>query len=150
MGRRERATETQASARARANAIAAQREDPMVVVPAPKTYAPKSIRNAHALLSDVLATCHERGWVYRNVAKGVAMPSDHAHREMVILTENDVVTLLGHVLPHYRPLVLTLYSTGLRWGEATALQVGDLDLDGAVATLRVPRAWKKDAGGSRY
>jgi integrase len=145
----QRATETQRSASARAKAIAAQRKDPSGVVPEPRTYAPKSIRNAHALLSDTLATAVERGWVHRNVAKGIAMPSDHAHTEMTILSENEFVTLLGHIPARYRPLVLTLYSTGLRWGEATALAIGDLDLDATTPTLRVTRAWKKAAQGSQ-
>jgi integrase len=146
----QRATETQRSLAARIKAIEAQRKDRSVVVPAPKTYAPKSIRNAHALLSDVLSTATELGHVHRNVARGIAMPSDHEHAEMTILSENEFVTLVGHVKPHYRPLVMTLYTTGLRWGEATALQVGDLDLDAIVPTLRVSRAWKKAAKGSEY
>jgi integrase len=146
----QRATETQRSAGARAKAIAAQRKDPTVVIPEPHTYAPKSIRNAHALLSDVLKTSIERGWVHRNVAYKVALPDDHEHEEMTILTENDVVTILGHIQPHYRTLVLTLFGTGLRWGEATALQVGDLNLDAPTPTLRVSRAWKKAALGSAY
>lgn len=146
----QRATETQRSRAARTKAITAQRKDPSVVVPEPRTYAPKSIRNAHALLSDVLKTSMERGHVHRNVAHKVPMPSDHEHVEMTILTENELVTLVGHIAEHYRPLVLTLYGTGLRWGEATALQVGDLDLDAVTPTLRVSRAWKKAARGSEY
>nr|BFF17096.1 hypothetical protein GCM10025730_06170 [Promicromonospora thailandica] len=51
--------------------------------------------------------------------------------------------------PYWQPLVQTLFETGLRWGEATALQVRDLDLKATDAagdpapTLRIERAWKK-------
>jgi integrase len=143
----QRAVETQRSAAARAKAITAQRRDPTVVVPAPRTYSPKSIRNAHALLSDALGAALDRGLVSRNVARGVQMPSDHEHAEMVILTEREFLHVLDELAPHYRPLVLTLYSTGLRWGEATALTPGDLDLDARVPTLHVVRSWKKGASG---
>lgn len=145
----QRAVETRQSHSRRLKAIAAQRANPEaeIVVPEPKTYSPKSIRNAHAILSDVLSGAVERGLVSRNVAKRVQMPTDHAHDGMVILTENEFVALIDHVAEHYQPLVLTLYSTGMRWGEATALTPGDLDLDTTVPTVRVSRGWKRaDAG----
>lgn len=37
--------------------------------------------------------------------------------------------------------------TGLRWSEITALQVGDLELDGPVPRLSVRRAWKRNLKG---
>lgn len=144
----QRAAETQSSARARRKAIAAQRKDPAVVVPEPVTYSPKSIRNAQSLLSQTLAHAVEHGWVTTNVAAGVPLPSDHEHEEMVTLTENEFVLLHAAITPHYRPLVLLLFATGLRWGEATALTPGDFDLDAPTPYLRVSRAWKKAATGS--
>lgn len=143
----QRTTETARSAAARRAAIAAQRKDPDVVVPAPAHWSPKSIRNAHAILSDALASAVAAGHIPSNVAKGVPMPSDHERDEMVTLTQDEAVRLLGAFDDWWRPLVATLYSTGLRWGEATALQVGDLDLDAPIPVLRVSRAWKKDDTG---
>jgi integrase len=144
----QRAQETQKSARTRARAITAQRQDPEVVVPEPETYSPKSIRNAHSLLSQTLADAMARGYVSTNVARAVPLPSDHEHDEMVFLSEAEFALLLDQIPEHYEPLVLTLFATGLRWGEATALTPGDLDLDAPTPLLRVSRAWKKAERGS--
>lgn len=144
----QRATETQRSKAKRARAIAAQRTDPTVVVPEPVTYSPKSIRNAQSLLSQVLASAIKRGHITVNVAEAVPLPTDHEHDEMVTLTENEFVLLHAQIPTHYQTLVALLFSTGLRWGEATALTPGDLGLDAPTPYLRISRAWKKDATGS--
>ena len=54
--------------------------------------------------------------------------SQLTHDEMTVLTRDEFALLLSKVSPFYQPLVITLVATGLRWGEATALTVGDLDL----------------------
>ena len=112
-----------------------------------KPYSPKSIANAHGLLSSVLASAVDAEVIARNVARKVPLPDDAERPEMVILSEAEFVTLLGAVPERWRPLVGTLFFTGLRWGEATALTPGDLDLDAEVPILRVARAWKKGAAG---
>lgn len=66
---------------------------------------------------------------------------------MALISHNDFARLLDAVTEHYRPLVALLAGTGLRWGEATALQPEDFDLDGHSPTVRVSRAWKKGASG---
>lgn len=144
----QREQETARSKAARAKAIAAQRSGHPVEVPEPVRFSPKTIRNAQALLSQVLAAAVEKGLVASNVARGVRLPSDAERREMVFLTENEFVLLDAQIPEHYRPLVQTLYGTGLRWGEATALTPGSLDLDAPIPVLRVTRAWKKAATGS--
>jgi integrase len=145
----QRQQETVRSRRARMRAIDEHREHPDVVVPAPATYSPKSIRNAQALLSQTLDAARSRGYVAENVAMAVPLPSDHARAEMVTLTENEFVLLHAAVDPRYQLLVALLFGTGLRFGEATALTPGDLDLDAPTPLLRVSRAWKKAASGSR-
>lgn len=47
-----------------------------------------------------------------------------------------------------RDLADWMISTGMRWGEATALQVQDLRLTGPVPTANVQRAWKRAPKGS--
>ena len=112
-----------------------------------KPYSPKSIRNAHGLLSTVLAAAVRAELIGYNRAKGTPMPSDAERPEMVILTANEYVLLHDALPARWRPLVALLYSTGLRWGEATALTPGDLDLDGVTPVVRVTRAWKKGKTG---
>ncbi|WP_226962650.1 MULTISPECIES: site-specific integrase [unclassified Streptomyces] len=50
--------------------------------------------------------------------------------------------------PDARDLADWLIGTGMRWGEATALQVRDLNLNAPVPTANVQRAWKKAKKGS--
>lgn len=147
----QRATETERSIRARAKAVAAREKDPAVKVPAPKFYSPKSITNAKGLLSDALKAAVAADMLPRNVAAGVPMPSDAETPEMVILTANEFTTLYGEIPDYWKPFVATLYASGMRWGEATALTPGDLDLDGVTPVLRITRAWKKgDTDATKY
>jgi len=44
-------------------------------------------------------------------------------------------------------LALLLVGSGLRYSEATALQVKHLDLLGSVCTVRIVQAWKRQPGG---
>lgn len=143
----QRGVETARSKQARARALAAQAKGSADPVPEPVTYSPKSITEAHGLLSGVLGRAVDDEVIVRNVAKGAALPSDAERREMTILTENEFVTLFDAIPERWQPLVALLYGTGLRWGEATALTPADLDLDGPTPVLRITRAWKKgDAG----
>src|SRR5690606_17797007 len=57
--------------------------------------------------------------------------------------------ILAVVPPRWRPFLITLAGTGLRFGEATALQAGDVDLAGVPPTVRVSRGWVHTAGAGR-
>lgn len=109
------------------------------------TYSPKSIRNAHGLLSSVLAGAVEADLIGKNPARGVGLPSDAAEREMEVLTEDEWTAFIAALDEHYRPLARFLLATGCRIGEATAVQVRDLD--SRRATVRIRRAWKKGETG---
>lgn len=143
----QRTVETYASKLTRARLIHQQRKGADVVVPESKTYSPKAIANAQRFLSAVLASAVDAGHIPTNVARGIALPSDAERREMTLLTQGDFARLLAALDPHWQPLVALLAGTGLRWGEATALQPGDFDLDADQPTVRVMRAWKKGADG---
>jgi integrase len=136
----QRKQETARSVAARARAKAAGKPLPPVV-----TYSPKSIANAHGLLSSVLQRAVEDELLTRNVAKGVGLPDDDAEREMEVLDYDEWARFIEAMDPHYRPLTMFLVTVGCRIGEATAIQVGDLDL--TRGTVRFRRAWKKGAQG---
>jgi integrase len=106
--------------------------------------SPKTITNRHALLSAALAGAVQAGLIPANPARGVRLP-ETPHHEMVFLSAEEFGLLFAHVHPFWRPLILLLVGTGLRWGEATALQAGDFDLD--LSRLHVRRAWKWNPGG---
>lgn len=111
------------------------------------TYSPKSIANAQRLLSSVLQDAVEDELIPRNPAKGAKLPSDHEQAEKVFLTADEFTTIYAHIPGRWQPLVATLYGTGMRWGEATALRVGDVQLTGTTGTITVRQAWKKGAAG---
>jgi len=140
----QRAVETARSVQARAKARAAGKPEPE-----PRYWSPKSIKNAHTVLSQALAYAVEKGVLARNVARGVGLPDDTERPDMTALSEAESARVLAALDPYWAPLVATILGTGMRWGEVTALRVGDVDLDGPTAVLRVTRAWKKAEAG-RY
>lgn len=109
--------------------------------------APKSIHNRHSLLSAAMTSAERDGLVPSNVAKGVRLPRVGGSDEMTFLTTEELGRVLVELDPHWWPVPLLLTGTGCRWGEATALTVGDVDLERGDA--RVHRAWK-ETGGSGY
>ncbi|MBU5422907.1 site-specific integrase [Cellulomonas hominis] len=113
--------------------------------------SPKSIANVHGLLSAAMTTAVPLGYRADNPCVGVELPKSVATRdEMTVLSGDEFGLLLSKVSPHYQPLVLTLVATGLRWGEATALTAGDVDLSARPVTVRVTKAWKRDADRRWY
>lgn len=104
----------------------------------------KSIKHRHSLLSSALKQAVRSDLLARNVAEGVELPRDPARPEMITLDLDEIRWLLQCTDDHWRPLVATLVGTGMRIGEATALQVGDLDLPRRLAHIR--RAWKHTDG----
>ncbi|PKY99796.1 site-specific integrase [Actinomyces urogenitalis] len=113
---------------------------------AKKPPSAKTLRNAQALLSAILQRQVDEGVLARNVAKGVPLPRDTVSRPMVFLRAAQVEAIIKAAPPHYRPLIAALYGLGLRFGEATALTVADLDLDADVPSVRVTKAWKEGDG----
>lgn len=108
---------------------------------AASTLSGKSVRNLRGLLSAAFNHAVEAGLREGNPAQRIRVGRTVA-REMTTLTTGEFALLLDAVDVRYQPLVATLAGTGLRWGEATALQVGDVHLDDSVPILRVVRAWK--------
>lgn len=101
--------------------------------------AGKTIKNKHGFLSSVFKRAVRRKLVAANPCEGTAIPRT-VTEEMVILTPDEFARFIGYFTPHWRPFVALLYGSGLRFSEATALTVGDVD----VASLRVSvtKAWK--------
>ncbi|WP_159808625.1 tyrosine-type recombinase/integrase [Cellulomonas citrea] len=118
---------------------------------ADKGLSPKTIANVHGLLSAAMATAVRLGYRADNPCVGVELPRSVATcDEMTVLTRDEFAPLLAKIPAFYQPLVLMLVATGLRWGEATALTAGDLDLTARPATVRVTKAWKRDADRRWY
>lgn len=107
-------------------------------------HAPKTVRNHHALLSAILNYAVKNGIILENPCKGIQLPDPNT-REAVFLTRDEFWTVYDYIPPRYKPLVLTLAYTGLRWSEATALTPEDIDF--TRGTLTVSRAWTEGTNG---
>lgn len=109
--------------------------------------SPKTIQNAHALLSHALekATYEEPPLIANNPAKGVDLPRESVVEEKPIFTRDEWNEFYSAMADYYKPFIAFLLVTGCRIGEATAVRVGDLNFKSN--TVSVVRAWKKAATG---
>lgn len=113
--------------------------------------APKSIHNMHGLLSAAMNTAELLRYIDHNPCRGVPLPTlERAEDEARFLTPEEFSLLLNGLDGHYRTFVQFLVMTGARFGEATALQVADIDLASRVPTARINKAWKRDGQSSYY
>lgn len=105
-----------------------------------ETYSAKSLQNQRGLLAGVLDRGVEHGHLTKNPAKGIRLPrgKEGDRAEMRILTPDEYAVVIAKVPNHYKPLVDFLAGTGARWGEAVALQVGDV----ALPNVHIRRALK--------
>lgn len=113
----------------------------------PKPLGAKTIKNRHGFLYAMFQHAVQRGVVTRNPCEGTGMPSSES-REMTFLSGDEFTRLLKYIPEQWKPLVLFLAGTGMRWSEATALVPGDFDLEAGV--VRVSRAWKDSKDKGRY
>ncbi len=113
-----------------------------------KPLSGKTIANVHGLLSSALNTAITDKIITDNPCRGMRLPrTDHQSIEMVLLNPEEFDRLFALIPVHYQPFILTLVGTGMRFGEATALTVGDVDLD--TKSIRIRQAWKKTGYSKR-
>ena len=105
--------------------------------------ADKTRHNVVSLFSGVLRTAVEDGYLTRNPLSSIRLPRTDPPTDFRLLTPDQLRVLVSEIPEKYRPLVVTLAGTGMRWGEAAALNVGDVDLAAGVA--RVTKAVKHRA-----
>ncbi|MBG0560693.1 tyrosine-type recombinase/integrase [Actinoplanes aureus] len=117
--------------------------------PARRPLAPKSVRNAHGVLHKILQGAVEAKKIPANPAHRTPMPP-REEIEMMFLTPPEIERLLAACsgkYAHWRPLVMLLVTTGLRFSEALALRIGKVDLFAGKVTV-VQTAY--EAGGGEY
>lgn len=111
-----------------------------------KGRAPKTIKQAIHTLSTCLQLAVDEGHMAANPCRRVRLPSNAlAGAEPRFLTYEEFAALVGATPEHYRPLVVWLFGTGMRWSEATALQSRHVNIK--AGTARVEQAWKRVPGG---
>lgn len=90
--------------------------------------APKTVRNVHGVLHNVMALAVAAGKIPANPCVGTKLPDNERRKAMACLTEQQLLHLFACAPDWWRPLIVTLAGTGLRWGEAVGLTVGQVDL----------------------
>lgn len=126
--------------------VAWQEQQPSLRRPGSKIAA-KTVKNYHAILSSVMAAAVAEGLRPDNPAYRTRL-SRGTKREGVFLTPDEFATILHFAPPKWERFLLFLAGSGCRWGEATALTWGDLNLTATPPTVRVDKAWKKSATSS--
>lgn len=111
---------------------------------AEQTGADKTVADAWGVLATMLKMAVVDGHLDKSPALAVKLgrKTEHEKAEHRYLTPAEILQVVNDTPERYRPLVWTLAGTGMRWGEATALTVGDIDL--ANRSLRITKAWKRD------
>lgn len=123
-------------------------EDWMIELKAKGQYAVSTVKSRRMLLAAAYAWAMDRDdmGITKNPVRGAALPPGES-RSMICLEPHEVETMLSVVDPHYHDFVLTLASTGMRYGEATALGVGDIKFRPGHAVINVDKAWQRTHSG---
>lgn len=118
--------------------------------PAGGYLSPKTIRSHHGLLSDLMNMAVTEQVIPTNPCRGARLPrmGEQNAEDARFLTHPEWAAIYDALPETKRALPYFLVGTGLRWSEATALQVRHVNLD--MGTVRVVQAWKKPKkGGTR-
>ncbi|MFJ4907742.1 tyrosine-type recombinase/integrase [Streptomyces sp. NPDC093249] len=128
--------------------------------PLDRTMSPKTVRNLHGLLSNILneAVQAEPPLRARNPCERTKLPRKDdggavaGDEDIEFLTPQEVAAIRTSMTLRQDRLMLDVkYGTGVRYGELTALAPFCLLNAGTPrATLQVHRAWKKDGEGGYY
>jgi integrase len=86
---------------------------------------PVIVQMSHSVLARILADAVRDRMLPSNPAAGVALPPRPPRRHVYLIA--DQLDALAHECGPYRSLVLLLGVAGLRWGEAIALRMCDID-----------------------
>lgn len=104
----------------------------------------QTVNNDHVVLKHALNVPMRRGLLQSNSAGRVPMPDPQNARDRV-LTEEEWSKLYHAAKPHLRPLLLTAYQLGQRFGEIVNLTWDRVDLKRGFITLRTVDTKTKSA-----
>jgi integrase len=113
--------------------------------PARRPLAEKTIRNAHGVLYAMMQDAVDNRLIRGNPCYRTGLPRVR-FREQRYLDEAEIGRLVEATPTHWRPQVVLMLSTGLRWSEAAGLRVKNVDV--LARTLRVEETRHELSGGS--
>lgn len=108
------------------------------------TGSDKTVLNAWGVLTHMLKLAAQDGKIPRSPTVGVrpGRRTEHLTEEHRYLNREEFWKVLAATPTHWKPLVMLLGGSGMRWGELAALTVGDIDTD--ALTVRITKAEKQD------
>ncbi len=118
-----------------------------------RAYAAKTIANLHGLLYSILQSAVDADPALRdsNPCAHTKLPKGNdTEDDEVFLEPEEYALLRAYVRADAIDIIDALVSTGLRWGEVTALQPRDFTFVSKRPTLRVQRAWKRRGEGGTF
>jgi integrase len=95
----------------------------------------QTVRNAWVLLSSILETAVEFGFLQSNPARGVKFPQKGLKEKPALIAGARLAQLLEHLEEPCRTMVRLIAATGLRIGELLALRWWALDLEGGTLAV---------------
>lgn len=110
-----------------------------------KPLAPKTIRNVHGVLYSLMQEAVDQKLIRSNPCYRTGLPKI-PYKERRYLDDAEIGRLVAAMPEPWRPLVVLMLATGIRWSEAAGLRVKWLDPLGR--TLRVEETRHELSGGS--
>ena len=100
--------------------------------------APGTVRNVYMVLSGVMKDAVREQLIKSSPCPGTRLPRKKRVKPKAELNELQVGRLIAATAEYWQPLVTVLAGTGMRWGEATGLRVGCVDiLGGKLQVVKV-------------
>ena len=96
----------------------------------------QTVRNSWVLLSGILESAVEYGYLQSNPARGVKFPQKGLRGKPAIITGDSLAKLLAELGEPHRTMVRLIAATGLRIGELLALRWSALDLEDGALMVR--------------
>jgi integrase len=113
-----------------------------------KGCSPKTVANVHGFVHAAMNSAVRRGLRTDNPCNGRLLPKDNATEDKAMfLTMDQVNAVIDQADPWHQPMWRLLIGSGLRLGEATALQAADFQLDAATPSVRIVKAWQEMEDG---
>lgn len=113
-----------------------------------KGSSPKTVANVHGFIHAAMNSAVRRGLRKDNPCNGRLLPKDDATEDKAMfLSMEQVNAIIEQASEWHRPMWRLLIGSGLRLGEATALQRTDFQLDASTPSVRIMKAYQEMEDG---
>jgi integrase len=113
-----------------------------------KGCSPKTVANVHGFVHAAMNSAVRRGLRKDNPCNGRLLPKDDSTEDKAMfLSMEQVNAIIDCADDWHKPMWRLLIGSGLRLGEATALQASDFQLDAPTPSVRIMKAWQEMEDG---